>query len=117
MKSEPTFTATIWVGVKEHYAPTPPADWHERACAVLQEYVDAVGLCVTFTPTEFLYTKGNEPGFCVGLINYPRFPSSPEVVKSHAIELARRLLLEFKQFKVSVVFPDETIMVEESDYV
>lgn len=56
-----------------------------------------------------------EPGFCVGLINYPRFPSTAEKIREHAIAMARRLLVEFRQFKVSIVFPDETVMVEEED--
>jgi len=113
MKKCATFTATIWVGVKEHYTPNPPDDWQDRARKLLQEYVDEVGLCVTFTPTEYLYTNGAEPGFCVGLINYPRFPSSSQKIRKHALEIARRALAEFQQFKVSVVLPQETVMIEE----
>lgn len=32
------------------------------------------GLCVTVTPTTYVYTGGEEEGVIVGLINYPRFP-------------------------------------------
>ena len=34
------------------------------------------GLCVTIEPTNFIYTGGEEVGFVVGLLNYPRFPMS-----------------------------------------
>jgi hypothetical protein len=33
------------------------------------------GLCVTVEPTTFIYTGGEESGYVVGLINYPRFPT------------------------------------------
>lgn len=33
------------------------------------------GLCVTVTPTTYVYTGGEEDGIVVGLINYPRFPA------------------------------------------
>lgn len=51
------------------------------------------GLCVTVVPTTYIYTGGEEAGFVVEMINYPRFPSTPE----HIVERARvvmHLLLE-----------------------
>lgn len=111
MKTVPTFTAHIHVGTKRHY------DGQVRsidvARGVLQKYVNAVGLCVTLTPTEYIYTDGAEPGFVIGLINYPRFPADVESIKAKAIGIAEEMLRAFEQFKVSVVFPDETVMVEE----
>jgi len=112
MKTVPSFTASIYVGTKPHYSGEPIVIDHARG--FLQQYVDQ-GLCVTLTPTEFIYTKGKEPGFIVGLINYPRFPSSSEKLKEHAKQIALGLLTLYQQFKVSVVFPDETVMFEESD--
>jgi hypothetical protein len=35
------------------------------------------GLCVTIEPTTFIYTGGEEDGFVVGFVNYPRFPTDP----------------------------------------
>jgi hypothetical protein len=108
-KTVPTFTATIYVGLKERST-------GQLVCVngreKIQEYVNSVGLCVTYTHTEFFYTGGKEPGIIVGLINYPRFPSSPELIKAHALAIAEMLLKECKQLKVSVVMPDETIMLE-----
>lgn len=108
-KTVPTFTATIYVGLKER---ATGIVWDESRDKI-QAYVDAVGLCVTHTRTEFIYVNGKEPGFIVGLINYPRFPSSPESIKAHALAIAEMLMKACKQMKVSVVMPTETIMLSE----
>lgn len=110
----PTFTATIYVGLKERA--TGQVVW-ENGREKIQEYVNAVGLCVTWTHTEFIYTDGREPGFVVGLINYPRFPSSPDQIKAHALAIAEMLLKECKQLKVSVVMPNETVILSTDEEV
>lgn len=109
MKIEPTYTATIYVGLKDR--DTGIIYSMEMAEKVIQEYVDEIGLCVTITPMRYIYTNGSEPGFAVGFINYPRFPDTPENIKTKAITLAERLLNVFKQFKVSIVFSDKTVMI------
>lgn len=77
----------------------------------LKSYCNAVGLCVTLTETEYIYSNGGEPGFSVGLINYPRFPSTPEKIRTQALEIAKGLKELYMQYKVTVVFPDVTIML------
>lgn len=112
MRSVKTFTATIYVGLQEResgfiFDVDSARRW-------LQDYVNC-GLCVTLTPTEFIYTNGGEAGFSVGLINYPRFPREPEKIREHAIKIALGLLQLFGQQKVSIVFPDETVMLERTE--
>lgn len=108
----PTYTATIWCGLREDYK----GRLHtiQDAMAICQCYVDEVGLCVSLTPTWFHYTKGNEPGCTIGLLHYPRFPldQPAEVLEAHARALAERLLLGLGQNRVSIVLPDRTIMLE-----
>lgn len=111
--SVPTFTASIYVGRKDRA--TRDLALKEDIYQKVQDYVDAVGLCVTLAETEFVYVKGSEPGFVVGLINYPRFPSSPEQSKAHALVIAEMLLKSCKQLKVTVVMPDETVMISAED--
>lgn len=108
--SVPTFTATIYVGCREQY--TPEIRSIEKAYEVIQELANQGGLCVSVTPTRFIYKNGSEPGFAVGLINYPRFPETNEALREKALSIADLLRRTFYQFKVSVVFPDETVMVE-----
>lgn len=121
MKTVPTYWATIYVGTREQY--TPEVRSLQMAREWLHDYVNQVGLCVTLTPTEFIYTgrdiegttnKTNavEPGLIVGLINYPRFPSENSKIKEHAIAIGSGLLTLFKQFKITIVFPDESVMLE-----
>ena len=110
MKTVKTFTAIIYVGFKE--MDTGIVHTIGEARDICQRYVDEVGLCVTVTPTEYIYTNGNEPGCAIGLINYPRFPAEEADIAIKSRELARLLMDAFRQNKVSVVMPDRTIMLE-----
>jgi hypothetical protein len=112
MKTVNTFMATIWVGLKEHY--TDEIHSIDEVKEICQKYCDEIGLCVSVTPTTFIYTDGNEDGASIGLINYPRFPATKEEIIDKALKLAEELRYQFNQFKVSVVCPDKTYMVEES---
>ncbi len=109
MTTVPTFTASVYVGFKDR--DTGRSGSLDQARKWLQAHVNDVGLCVTLTPTEFIYTDGGEPGFIVGLINYPRFPDTPEKLKWKALAIAKGLLTLFHQYRVSVVFPTETVML------
>lgn len=75
-------------------------------------YLNEIGLCVTLTPTKFIYADGWENGCIIGLINYPRFPDTPDNIKKKAVKLATILLNQFKQYKVSIVCPNKTYMIE-----
>ena len=110
MKTVETFTAQIAVGFKN--IDTQEELSIEPAFAICQSYCDSVGLCVTVTPTIFVYTNANEHGCIIGLINYPRFPSTPEKILEHAFALAKKLLDEYHQYKVSIICPDKTYMIE-----
>jgi hypothetical protein len=50
------------------------------------------GLCVTIEPTAFIYTGGEEAGYRVGLLNYPRFPTTPQALEARAESVALALL-------------------------
>lgn len=78
----------------------------KQAC---REYCYEVGLCVTVEPVDFIYTGGEEVGFRVGLINYPRFPSNEEALRDHATQLADDLLQRLYQHSYSIVGPRETV--------
>lgn len=69
------------------------------------------GLCVTIEPTTFIYTGGEEAGYVVGLINYPRFPSSPKAIVERATDLIHKLLDGTHQHSALLVCSDETTWV------
>ncbi len=73
------------------------------------DFCDEVGLCVTVTETVYCYTGGEEAGVIVGLINYPRFPSTPSAIWQRAEELAARLCAGLKQQSYTIQAPDKTV--------
>ena len=95
--TELTYTATIYLAGDPVVA--------ERVC---REYCDEFGLCVTVSPTRFVYTRGEEAGVAVGLVNYPRFPKSPEQITDTAKHLALVLREKMDQESVMIVTPDRT---------
>lgn len=75
---------------------------------VCREFCMEVGLCVTVTPTMFVYTGGAEAGVKIQLINYPRFPSTPDTLMLTAQQLAARLQKQMCQHSYSIVADNET---------
>jgi hypothetical protein len=115
MRTEPTFQATIYVGLTAKYA--GEKFLLTELVQELRSYTDAVGFCVSVTPVRFVYKDGDERGAAIGVINYPRFPESADALMEKTLGIARRLGSRFKQFRVSVVTPAETMMLEEGiDY-
>ena len=80
----------------------------EMAKVILRRECLKIGLCVTIEPTTFIYTGGEEEGYVVGLVNYPRFPSSREQIDTRAIDLARKLRDETFQQSVMIMSPEVT---------
>lgn len=106
-----TFTATISVGLREGYNNLKIHTISEVE-EICQEYCDKVGLCVTITPTKFIYTDGSEEGVLVGLINYPRFPESTDAIREKSFSLAEILKNRLGQYRVSIIYPDKTIVLD-----
>lgn len=75
---------------------------------VCREFCDKEGLCVTVTPTSYVYTGGEEAGVIVGLINYPRFPAAPGMIFATAKALAEELCQKLGQESFSIQTPDAT---------
>jgi hypothetical protein len=96
-KTAPTFWAKIYIS-----GPIEIAEQIIRA-ECLRE-----GLCVTIEPTKFIYTGGEEEGYVVGLINYPRFPATPNDIVIKAIYLANLLLEGTYQHSVLIMTPNNT---------
>jgi len=71
------------------------------------------GLCVTIEPTTFIYTGGEETGFVVGLLNYPRFPTTPEALRKRAHDLMISLLNATAQHSALMVTPEESVWVSQ----
>lgn len=69
------------------------------------------GLCVTIEPTVFIYTGGEETGYVVGLVNYPRFPKSLKQLRERATDLMQKLLDGTHQHSALMVAPDTSLWI------
>jgi hypothetical protein len=69
------------------------------------------GLCVTIEPTTYIYTGGEEAGFVVGLLNYPRFPCEPQKLEERARDLMEKLLAATHQHSALMVTPDCSVWI------
>ena len=85
-----------------------------HAKQVIRRFCRDASLCVTVTPTTFIYNGGEEEGFVIGLRNYPRFPSDSYALRSTASDLGERLVAELGQRSYMVV--DAAGMTEWSSY-
>lgn len=108
-KSVDTFTATIYVGLRKGY--TNEFVNKFTVLDIIQAYVSVNKLCVTITETEYIYVEGREPGLIIGLINYPRFPSSNSDIEMKAYELTDILLNFCCQEKITIVMPKKTVTI------
>lgn len=79
-----------------------------QAKQVCREYCFAEGFCVHIEPVDFIYTGGEEAGFKVGIINYPRFPTTEGDLREKAGSLADLLMTRLCQHSYSIVGPSVT---------
>lgn len=66
------------------------------------------GLCVTVEPTTFIYAGGEEAGYVVGLLNYPRFPCSEHTLDARANDLMLKLMEGTHQHSALMMTPHAT---------
>ena len=79
------------------------------------EYCTRVGLCVTVTPTTYMYRGGGCEGVIIGLINYPRFPSTTQQIWAHAMNLAYELKAYLGQGSFTVQNHNVSTFVSDRD--
>jgi len=92
---------------KTWYASIHIAGDHQTALEVCREFC-MDGLCVSVTPTTFIYTGGAEEGVCVRIIQYPRFPRPERELMGVAIRLADLLRIRLFQHSFTIETPEET---------
>lgn len=98
--TEPSFTVEIYIAGNMQDI--------ERRCA---EHCMEVGLCISVEPVKFVYTGGREDGAVVRLVNYPRFPSTPEAIRSKANILAELLVRACSQWSALIVDREQTTWI------
>ena len=78
------------------------------ATRICRQFCKEVGLCVTVTPTDFVYSGGAESGVLVRMVNYPRFPAQADEINKKAFDLARVLRDGLSQWSVMIETPTDT---------
>jgi hypothetical protein len=81
----------------------------QAAETICRAYCNDVGLCVTVTPTNYIYSGGSQSGVVVGLINYPRFPADPSQIWAKAETLGEWLRDGLYQESFTIQAPDKTV--------
>lgn len=80
----------------------------EIAKQILREECLREGLCVTIESTNFVYTGGEEIGYVVELINYPRFPLAANIIWDRAWHILNLLLEKTFQHSALLMTPGVT---------
>ena len=91
VQTAPSFFANIWI-----------AGDLEAIRTTCRQFCFNNPLCVSITPTEYIYTGAAETGACVRLINYPRFPTKPSEVMKLARSLAVQLMQDCSQRSATI---------------
>lgn len=100
IKTADSFYVMIWI-----------AGDYAAAVQACREFCMKTPLCVTVTPTAYVYTGGMQDGICVRLFNYPRFQTSPEKLADKAGRLAEWLRLALCQESYSIECPNHITWV------
>lgn len=113
MKVVDTFYVKIYCGRKEGY--DGKVHSMEYVKSICKDFCNNFQIGLTLTETTFCYVDGDEPGFVVGIVNYPRFPSNPSDLRKKAFSLGYLLIDKLKQQRLSIETPEKTIMLESED--
>ena len=81
----------------------------------LRQYCMDTGFCITVTPTNYIYTGGEETGFIIGIRNYPRFPANHETLVTRASTIAKTLMTTACQNSCMIEYPDRTLWMSSRD--
>lgn len=100
----PTFNAKIFIA--------GPIDIAKQ---ILREIM-YMGGCVNIYPTYYIYRGGEESGYVVEIINYPRFPKEVEQLKEYAVNIANTLLERTFQGSYTIQYTDETYFYSRRDW-
>lgn len=83
------------------------------ACA---RYCNNVGLCVTMTKTNYIYTSGSAEGWIIGLINYAKYPKKKAEVWDSAWWLTKTLLYFTGQEDCTIQDHEKSVLVTLKDF-
>lgn len=117
VKKNSNYEAKIYIGSCEGYS-GPKFSFLDLK-HVIGDFQKQTGLeianPVRVTATTYIFDTYEEDGWEIAIINYPRKSKSHQILHDFALELAAHLLEYFHQNRISVVFPEEIVMLESLD--
>lgn len=117
IKTVPFNEARIYIGSRRHY--NGEAFSYTDLRAFLKDFQHErpkeLTSPVRITPTAYVFDDYHEAGWEIAVINYPRFPKDNFVIHQFAYDLAAGLLDKFEQNRISIVYPNEIVMLEADD--
>ena len=82
---------------------------------IVRKYCDKIGDCYAVTSLDYIYTDGDEAGFCVSRIQYPRFPIREADILKRTNKLAKLLCEGLCQKSYTVEGPSNTVWFSGND--
>ena len=114
MKTLRAYNVQIWCGLRRNY--TNEVHSIEEVRMTVDQYISVCGGdCITITETEYRYKGGSEPGIIIGWIQYPRFPRKRKKIRKDALFLAKLLMEELGQKRVTVTTPYKSYMISANE--
>ena len=117
VKKNRNYEARIYIGSRARY--NGPLFTFSELRAAISKYQHEGGLnaCnpVRITPTTYVWDDYMEEGWEIAVIDYPRQSKSHIVLRDFTFNLAAYLLERFHQNRMSIVFPDEIVMLESDE--
>lgn len=114
-----TFTAQAVIGLNKGYS---------NELITIKEFKNAVSigqqkakeqfsvmLSIKITPCEIIFLGQEEPSITVDFIQYPKFQIEEEKLKQVILFFVKQLMLSLEQNRVVIIFPTETMMLEQSN--
>ena len=83
-----------------------------KKIAEFQGKLQWAAMTVRVSATTFVFQDYKEDGYEVVAINYPRFPKEKKRIKLFMRDLAKHLIIEFEQNRITVTEPKKSIMFE-----
>lgn len=112
-KKNAYFEARIYIGNRVKYdgPQFSFADLRE-AIGYFQANSEIKSNPVRITPTTYVWEKYEEEGWEIAIIDYPRVSKPHDMLRNFAYNMAVHLFEKFEQNRMSIVFPDEIVMLE-----
>lgn len=117
VKKNRNYEARIYIGSRARYI-GPLFTFSELRTAISKyQHEKGLDVCnpVRITPTTYVWDDYMEDGWEIAVIDYPRQPKSHIVLHDFAYDLGVHLLERFHQNRISIVFPDEIVMLESDE--